>query len=247
MPMYALIIAGGEGQRLRPLTADRPKPMIRVAGKPILQYQMEWLRKEGVTNVVVLCGYKAEVIQVHFWDGRDWGLSIRYSLEEEPLGRGGALRQGYNLVPPREELVIALNGDTITNQPLAPMIRYHRRTGAAATVMLAPLVSPYGISKVNRQGRISTFAEKPALPYWVNAGIYVLSSEFFRHLPRRGDHETTVFPQLAAQGRLFGYRSRAYWRPIDSMKDLSEAEQEVRQPALAASSSTPAAGGSSLR
>src|SRR4030042_1791426 len=125
-----------------PLTADRPKPMSPVAGKPILQHQMEWLRKEGVTNVAVLCGYKAEVIQVHFWDGRDWGLSIQYSLEEEPLGRGGALRQGYNLVPPREEFVIALNGDTITNQPLGPMIRYHRRTGAAATVMLAPLVTP---------------------------------------------------------------------------------------------------------
>jgi len=232
MPKYALIIAGGEGQRLRPLTADRPKPMIRVAGKPILEYQMEWLREQGVTNVVVLCGYKAEVIQTHFWDGRDWGLSIAYSREEEPLGRGGALRQGYDLVPPQQEFVIALNGDTITRQPLAPMIHYHRRTRAAATVMLSPLISPYGIANVSRQGRISTFVEKPPLPHWVNAGIYVLSPEFFRHLPRQGDHETTVFPRLAAEGRLFGYRSRAYWRPIDSIKDLSEAEQEAARPAL---------------
>jgi NDP-sugar pyrophosphorylase family protein len=232
-PTYALIIAGGEGQRLRPLTADKPKPMIRVAGKPILQYQMEWLRKQGITNVVILCGYKAEAIQVHFWDGRDWGLRIAYSKEEEPLGRGGALRQGYNLVPPQQEYVIALNGDTITNQPLAPMIRQHLRTGATATVMLSPLVSPYGIADLNRQGRIHTFEEKPPLPYWINAGVYVMSPRFFRQLPRKGDHETAVFPRLAEEGRLFGYRSRAYWRPIDSVKDLSEAEREVRQLALA--------------
>ena len=232
MAMYALVIAGGKGARLRPLTADLPKPMIPVAGKPILQYQMEWLREEGVTHVVVLGGYKAEVIQVHFWDGRDWGLHIEYSLEDEPLGRGGALRQGYNLVPPGEEFVVALNGDTITNQPLAPLIHYHRRRQAAATVMLALLASPYGMAEVDRRGRISTFVEKPLLPYWVNAGIYVLSPEFFRRLPRRGDHETAAFPQLAAEGRLFGYKSRAYWRTIDTMKDLSEAEWEVREPAL---------------
>ncbi len=118
--MYALIIAGGEGERLRPYTSDRPKPMVAVAGKPVLQYQIEWLRQQGVTDAIILCGYRAEVIQGHFGDGGDWGLRIHYSLEEEPLGRGGALRLGYHLVPPQEGLVIGLNGDTITNQPLGP-------------------------------------------------------------------------------------------------------------------------------
>ncbi len=112
------------------------------------------------------------------------------------------------------------------------MIRYHRRKGAVATVMLVPLASPYGIVRVDRRGRISSFLEKPRLPHWVNAGIYVLSPEFFRLLPDRGDHETTVFPQLAAAGKLFGYKSRAYWRTIDTVKDLSEAGREVRELAL---------------
>ena len=230
--MYALIIAGGEGERLRPLTEDRPKPMIHLAGKPILQYQVEWLRQGGVTDIVMLCGYRWEAIRDHFGSGEKWGVRIRYSLEEEPLGRGGALRQGFGLVPPTEPFTVALNGDNITNQPLAPLIRAHRRRGAVATVMLVRLRSPYGIVRQDRSGRISAFEEKPLLPHWMNSGIYVLSPEFFRRLPEIGDHETTAFPELAAEGRLYGYRSRAYWRTVDTYKDLTEAENEVRELAL---------------
>jgi len=133
---WGIVLAGGEGERLRPLTSDRPKPMIQVAGRPILEHELRWLKREGVTNAVVLCGYKGRVIQDYFGDGADWGLRIAYSPEEEPLGRGGALRQGYRLVPPDEKMVVALNGDVLTNQPLKPMLQYHRRKMAAATVML---------------------------------------------------------------------------------------------------------------
>ncbi|MEE8346535.1 MAG: nucleotidyltransferase family protein [Dehalococcoidia bacterium] len=227
--MYALIIAGGEGERLRPLTADRPKPMIPLAGKPILQYQIEWLRREGVTDIVILCGYRWEAIRDHFEDGKKWGVRIRYSHEEEPLGRGGALRQGFLLVPSEEPFVIGLNGDNVTNQPLAPLIRAHRRRAAVATVMLVRLKSPYGIVRLDRSGRVSAFEEKPLLPQWMNSGIYVLTPEFFRHLPEKGDHETTTFPALAAEGRLYGYRSRAYWRTIDTHKDLTDAGKEVAE------------------
>lgn len=233
--MYALIIAGGEGERLRPLTSDRPKAMIAVAGRPIIERQLEWLRGGGVTNAVILCGYRADVLQGHIGDGRHFGLKVDYSIETEPLGRGGALRQGYELVPEDEALVVACNGDILTNQPLADLVRYHQRKRSAATVMLAPLRSPFGIVDVERNGRISEFREKPALPYWINAGIYVLGPEFFRRLPVKGDHETTTFPALAAEGTLFGFKSRAYWRPVDSIKDLNEAEREldelVRTPA----------------
>ncbi|HKZ51320.1 MAG TPA: nucleotidyltransferase family protein [Dehalococcoidia bacterium] len=230
--MYALVIAGGQGERLRPLTNDRPKPMVEVAGKPILAYQVEWLRQQGVGDIVICCGYRADVMQRYFDQGQAWGVRIQYSIEAEPLGRGGALKLGYRLVPPEEEVVIGLNGDNITTQPLAPFLRYHRRRRAAATVMLTPLRSPYGIVRMARGGRIQAFLEKPQLSHWINAGIYLLSPEFFRRLPDRGDHETTVFPQLSAEGVLFGYRSRAYWRTVDTMKDLSEAEGEVRQLAL---------------
>jgi NDP-sugar pyrophosphorylase family protein len=226
--VYTLIIAGGEGKRLRPLTSDRPKPMIPVAGRPILEYQIRWLAGQGVSDVILLCGYKAEVIQKHFGDGSRFGLRAHYSLEEEPLGRGGALKLGARLLPPDEDLALALNGDIFTNQPLAPLLHYHRRKGATATVMLTRLRSPYGITRRDSAGRIVAFEEKPLLPHWINAGVYVLAPDFFRRLPDRGDHETTTFPELAAEGKLFGYRSRSYWRTIDTFKDLAEAAAEVR-------------------
>ena len=225
--MYALIIAGGEGERLRPLTLDRPKPMIEVGGTPILEHQIRWLAREGVSDAVLLCGYKAEVIQQHFGDGSRFGLRVQYSLEKQPLGRGGALKLGAQRLPPDEDPVIALNGDILTNQPLTPLIAYHRRKQAAATVMLTRLRSPFGIARLDRGGRITAFQEKPLLPHWLNAGVYVVSPEFLRRLPDRGDHETTTFPALAAEGKLFGYRSRAYWRSVDTFKDLTEAAAEV--------------------
>ena len=229
--MYALIIAGGKGERLRPLTEDRPKPMIEVAGAPILEHQIRWLAREGVTDAVLLCGYKSEMIEAHFGDGSGFGLRVQYSLEEEPLGRGGALKQGAGLLPPGEELTLGLNGDVLTNQPLEPLLRYHRRKRAAATVMLTRLRSPFGIVRRDRSGRVLAFEEKPLLNEWINAGVYVLTREALDRMPERGDHETTTFPELAAEGRLYGYRSSAYWRSVDSFKDLTEAAAEV--PALA--------------
>ena len=231
--MYALIIAGGEGERLRPLTSDRPKAMIPVAGRPIIEHQLEWLHAGGVNDAVLLFGYRADVLKEYVGDGRRFGVNVQYTVEEEPLGRGGAMREGYGLVPPGERQVVACNGDILTNQPLAEIIRYHERKQAVATVMLAPLRSPFGIVDVGRDGRINEFREKPELPYWVNAGIYVLSPEFFERLPEKGDHETTTFPELAAEGKLFGFKSHAYWRPVDSIKDLSEAERELQQMAKA--------------
>ena len=229
--MYALIIAGGEGERLRPLTDDRPKPMIEVAGRPILEYQIRWLAREGVSDAVLLCGYKAEVIQNHFGDGSRFGLRVQYSLEDEPLGRGGALKLACRHVPPSEEFVIGTNGDNLNTQPLASMVRQHQRTEAVATLLLTQLRSPYGIAK--QQGkRIVGFREKPLLSHWLSAGVYVLSREFFEMLPKVGDHENEVFPRLAAAGRLYGFRSRTYWKGIDTVKDLSEAEREVRELAL---------------
>ncbi len=224
--MYALIIAGGEGQRLRPLTNDRPKAMLSVAGRPLLEHQVSWLRDNGVTNVVIACGYLHEVIQAHFQDGHRWDLEIRYSVEREPLGRGGALRMAYVQVPADEPFVIATNGDNIQTQPLSPVIKQHLRTDAAATLLLTQLRSPYGIAK-ERGKRIVGFTEKPLLAHWLNAGMYVLSREFCLALPDRGDHEDHLFPRLAGEGRLYGFRSRSYWKAIDTAKDLTEAEQEL--------------------
>jgi NDP-sugar pyrophosphorylase family protein len=224
--VYAVIIAGGKGERLRPLTNDRPKHMVLLGDKPILEYQVEWLRDNGVTDIVVAVGHLHEVLEDYFQDGAKWGVRISYSLEDEPLGRGGALKLAYRQVPQSEPVVIATNGDNVNTQSLAPMLRQHQRTGALGTLMLTQLRSPYGIVQ-QRGKRITGFREKPLLPHWLSAGVYVLSREFFEQLPDKGDHEDALFPRLAAEGRLFGFRSRAYWKAIDTVKDLSEAADQL--------------------
>ena len=236
--MYAIVLVGGRGERLQPLTNDRPKCMVPLLGKPILEYQVEWLRDNGVTDIVLACGHLANVIQEYFQDGGRWNISIRYSEEKTPLGRGGALKLAFRAVPASEELVIGMNGDNINTQPLAPMVRRHRRTGAVATLLLTQLRSPYGI--VRQEGnRIVGFEESPLLPHWLSAGVYVLSREFFAGLPKVGDHETGLFPQLAAQGRLSAFRSKEYWKAIDTVKDLNQAAEQLK----ARPATTPAAGG----
>lgn len=224
--MFAIVLAGGKGERLRPLTEDRPKSMVPLLGKPILEYQVEWVRDSGATDVIVACGYLHEAIEDYFRDGSRWGLRISYSVEKEPLGRGGGLKLGFRQVPESEPFVIATNGDNVHTQPLAPMVRQHRRTGAVATLLLTQLRSPYGIVQ-QRGNRIVGFREKPLLPHWLSAGAYVLNREFFAGLPDVGDHEDELFPRLAKEGRLYGFRSRAYWKAIDTLKDLNEAAAQL--------------------
>jgi len=224
--VFAITLAGGKGERLQPLTGDRPKSMVLLLGKPILEYQIDWLRESGVTDIVVACGYLHEVIDEYFADGSRWGVRMRYSVEDEPLGRGGALKLSYQQVPADEPFVIATNGDNVHTQPLAPMIRQHQRAGAIATLLLTQLRSPYGIVQ-QRGKRIVGFREKPLLPHWLSAGAYVLDRAFFADLPDAGDHEDALFPRLAAEGRLYGFRSHAYWKAIDTVKDLNEAAEQL--------------------
>ncbi len=227
--MFAIILAGGKGERLRPLTGDRPKSMVPLLEKPLLQFQVEWLRESGVTDIIVACGYLHQVIEEYFEDGSRWGVRMRYSVEDQPLGRGGALKLAFRNVPQSEPFVIATNGDNVNTQPLAPMVRQHQRTGAVATLLLTQLRSPFGIVQ-QRGKRIVGFREKPLLPNWLSAGVYVLSREFFADLPDVGDHEDERFPALAAEGRLYGFRSRTFWKAIDTVKDLSEAASQLSAP-----------------
>ena len=224
--MLAIVLAGGKGERLRPLTSDRPKSMVPLLEKPILEYQVEWLRESGVTEIIVACGHLHHVIEEYFQDGSRWGLRMSYSLERKPLGRGGALKLASRQASPSEPFGIAPNGDNVHTQPRTPMIRQHKRTGAVATLLLSQLRSPYGIVQ-QRGKRIIGFREKPLLPHWLNAGAYVLSPEFFADLPDVGDHEDALFPRLAEEGRLYAFRSRTYWKAIDTVKDLNEAAGQL--------------------
>lgn len=226
--MHAIVLAGGRGERLRPFTEDRPKPMVEIMGIPILGYQVEWLQAQGVTDLVIACGYRHEVLEAYFGDGERLGVRITYAVEHEPLGRGGALREALGQIPAGEDAVIATNGDIITNLRLAPLLEAHRTRRVLATIALMPFVSPYGIVEVGADDRVTHFREKPELPYWINAGVYVLSPSIRERLPERGDHETTTFPALAQAGQLGAYKSRGYWRGVDTIKDVNEVASELQ-------------------
>jgi len=227
--LHAIILAGGKGERLRPFTDDRPKPMVEILGIPILGYQLQWLQAQGVRDVIIACGYRSEVIQNYFGTGEKWDVQIQYAIEPHPLGRGGALKLAFGLLPKSEEATLATNGDVITNLRLAPLLEAHRGSKNLATLVLAPFISPYGIIEANDDNRIVAFHEKPELPYWINAGIYVLSPGVEPLLPVQGDHEDSTFPRLAEERRLGAFKSRGYWRSVDTVKDLSEVHKELEK------------------
>ena len=230
--MYALILAGGKGERLRPLTDTVPKPMVHVCGRPILWHQIEWLKQGGVTDVVFLAGYRWQVIKDYFGDGADFGIRAHYSVEESPLGRGGAIRNGFPLVPEEEESVVVLNGDIITKERFDSLAARHqekRRANSSylATIMVVPFISPYGLVDLNSSDDVIGFREKVEMPHWINAGVYLFDRRMAQELPELGDHEIETFPRLAHEGKVSAIKSRAFWRSVDSFKDLREAEEEL--------------------
>jgi NDP-sugar pyrophosphorylase family protein len=223
----ALVLAGGKGERLKPLTDDRPKPMVLLNGKPILEHHLAWLAANGISRAVLLTGYKAGVIADYFATPRVDGLTVECVEEKQPLGRGGAFRNGYEHSAIGDELVVATNGDVLTDQPLGPMLKLHRTSGALATVLLAPLMSQVGIVEVDDLGAVRDFTEKPRLPYWINAGVYILATSVLAQFPVQGDHETTTFPKLAREGLMAGFRSDAFWKSVETAKDLSEVGEHL--------------------
>jgi NDP-sugar pyrophosphorylase family protein len=229
---FALTIAGGRGERLRPLTDNRPKPMVEINGKPIISYQVDWMRAQGVTDVVFLCGYMGEMIQSYFGDGSKYGITAHYSFEDSPLGRGGALKQGLSMVPANAKNVLVANGDVITNQPLEPIAELHENSGSMGTMMLVPYPSQYGVVESDDQDIVTQFIEKGNLPFWINAGVYLFDRQIESLLPDIGDHETTTFQDLAKQGKLSAYKSKMMWTSIESPKDLSDITDQIRDGSL---------------
>ncbi|WP_078565570.1 sugar phosphate nucleotidyltransferase [Streptomyces sp. AA1529] len=224
----ALILAGGRATRMRPYTDDVPKAMVPVGGVPIVAYQLAWLARHGVTRVTISGGYKHEAIRRYAGDGSRFGMEIRYAVESEPLGRGGGLKFAAGHLPAADAAFFVLNGDVITVFALPELSRFHHRSGAAVTVALSPYRSDWGVAELDEDGhRIRGFVQSPELPYWINAGVYVFGPEAVGMLPDRGDHEDHTFPQLARDGKLFGYRLGGYWRGLDTVKDVLQAAEEV--------------------
>jgi Nucleoside-diphosphate-sugar pyrophosphorylase involved in lipopolysaccharide biosynthesis/translation initiation factor 2B, gamma/epsilon subunits (eIF-2Bgamma/eIF-2Bepsilon) len=225
--MKAVILAGGFGKRLRPLTDERPKPLIEIAGKPIIEWQIKWLKKFGVTSVFVLAGYKKEVLIDWVAKNQDkLGIPIAILTEDQPLGTGGAIKRLNGFISNGEKFFV-LNGDILTNLDLSKL----GDDKAVAVISLVPLRSPFGIVKVDRNGNIMQFVEKPVLKdFWINAGIYSVNSEIFEYLPEKGDIEKETFPLLAQKGLLKGITfDDVYWRSIDTLKDYEEANAEITE------------------
>ncbi|MBJ27885.1 MAG: hypothetical protein CL776_03700 [Chloroflexi bacterium] len=226
-PSTALVLAGGKGERLRPLTNDRPKPMVEVNGKPILQHHLSWLSQQGITRAILCTGYLSEVISTYFDANPIKGMSIEYVKEETPLGRGGALRHAFENSFIEQEFVVATNGDILTNQSISEMFEFHAKAKVGITILLKDLVSPYGIVDLGEGDLVKGFREKPSLPFSFNAGVYIISSSLFPRFPSIGDHETTLFPDLAAESLIGGFKCNSYWQSVETQKDISEAERHL--------------------
>ena len=222
--LQAVILAGGLGKRLRPLTDNAPKPMIIVGGIPILERQILWLKKYGAENITLCVGYKKESIMSYFGDGHDFKTKIQYSFEEDPLGTGGALKRAREYT--HSENFIFTYGDIMTDLNLDRLTET-LEPEYLASMAAVPLRSPFGI--VEMQGdKVKIFREKPILHnYWMNAGVFFFSRSIFDLLPERGSLESITLEKLALEGRLKAVRySNALWRSVDSHKDIEEAEKE---------------------
>lgn len=221
-----VLMAGGMGRRLRPLTQDTPKPLLSVGGQPILQTIIENLSDQGFRRFFLSVNYKAEMIQAFFGDGSRWGVSIEYLLEEKSLGTAGAL----SLLPPGlEQPLLVMNGDLLTKTNFDSLLKYHEAQGSDATMTVREfdLEVPYGVVKTE-ETNIIAIEEKPVHTFFVNAGIYVLSPEILTHVPHDEYFDmTTLFRTLIDRGRkVRAYHLREYWLDIGRLEEFEKAQRE---------------------
>lgn len=210
--MEMIILAGGLGKRLRPLSDEIPKCMVPVNGKPLLDYQLERLKGFDIGKIVVACGYKWEKIRQHY------GSRFVYSVEEEPLGTAGALKLASGHI--ESEDFIVLNADDVTDVDMGRLWKMGSNTTA-----VAHFHSNFGIVDIEGS-HIVQFREKPLLPYWANVGLHVLNKKI--RLPEKGSLEQDILPELAKQGKLKAYMHEGFWKTVNTVKDLEEIEAFFR-------------------
>jgi NDP-sugar pyrophosphorylase family protein len=219
--MEAVILAGGKAERLGEAAGGRPKALVELGGRPLAAYQVQQLSAAGVERVLVSCAAGQEDVFEASLSGI--GPEIVAVPEPEPLGRGGGIR--YAAAVRREQGdLFALNGDELVDVDLSQLLALHRKRGAAATITVVPLRSPFGVVDLD-DDLVTGFREAPRLDQWVSCGIYVLGEEALARFPERGDHETTTFPELAAEGRLRALRHEGVWLTVNTPKDLRVASE----------------------
>lgn len=224
-----LVLAGGLGTRLRPITEDRPKPLVEVEGIPILETLINKLASQGFSTVYLSVNYKASMIEDHFGSGSEWNVQIKYLREDKRLGTAGPL----SLLPRRvDEPILVLNGDLLTTLNFGRLVDYHDNQSMSATmgVRRHRMEIPYGVVEIERQ-KIVNIEEKPSEEYFVNAGIYVLGPETLKHVPDNTYYDMPeLFQVLVDAGKdVTAYPISEYWRDIGKQEDLEQAEEEFTQ------------------
>jgi NDP-sugar pyrophosphorylase family protein len=220
----AILLAGGKAERLGEAAQGQPKALVPIAGRALASYQVLLLRRAGVERVVVSCAAgKGDLFARELAPS---GVEIVPVEEPEPLGRGGGLRFAAQALREPGRDVYALNGDELLDVDFRALLATHRESGAAGTIVVAQVRSPFGVVELD-DDVVRGFREAPLLPEWVSCGVYVLSPEALERLPERGDHETSTFPELAAEGRLRAFRHEGLWLTVNTPKDLRRAEEHV--------------------
>ena len=215
--LTAVILVGGPGTRLQPLTDDKPKSVLPVLNRPFMEHTIAYLRQYGIEDVILTLSYLPDVIQGYLGDGSRCGVHLTYCLEKEPLGTAGAVRNAGDYL---DKTFIVLNGDVFTDMDLADMLAFHREKKARATISLTWVDDPsaFGVVETDSDHRVRRFIEKPPLAEattnWINAGIYILEPEVLEHIPSNTHYmfERGLFPLLLDTGApVYGYPYRGYW------------------------------------
>jgi mannose-1-phosphate guanylyltransferase/phosphomannomutase len=236
--MKAIIMAGGQGTRLRPLTSDQPKPMIRIVNLPCMEHIVNLLSRHGITDIAVTLQFMPEEIQDYFGDGSEWGVNMRYSIEDAPAGTAGSVKMAEQQLGLEGERLLIISGDALTDTDLGELVRFHEEKDAEVTMVLKSVENPldFGIVITEGDGRISRFLEKPA---WgqvfsdtVNTGIYLLEPSVMAEIPdpEKGEYDFSkeLFPKLLEQeGRLYGFVTEAYWEDIGTLEQYASAQRDV--------------------
>ena len=219
--MKAIILAGGRGKRLRPITDYVPKSLVSIKNIPIIEWQIKYLKKYGVDEVIICTGYKTKMIE-NYLDIKNTGVKIRFSIEKSPLGTGGAIKKAGKMINDKSFFVI--NGDVITNIDLKKLVK---KPNSIASIELR---TKFGTLETDGN-KVSKFREKKEISdLWMNAGIYYLQKEILRDLPCKGDIEKTLFPDYAKKGKLNTVKfKKIKWYSIDSFKDIEESSLEVEK------------------
>ena len=224
--MEAVILAGGKAERLGESAGGRPKALVELGGRPLAAFQVEQLARAGVDRVLVSCADGQEGLFETALGGI--GPEVIAVPELEPLGRGGGIRFAAQYRREPGDL-FALNGDELVDVDLSRLLDHHREGDAAATITVVPLQSPFGVVELDADDRVTGFREAPRLDQWVSCGVYVLGEDALERFPQRGDHESTTFPELAAEGRLRALRHEGIWLTVNTPKDLRVASEYLAE------------------